>query len=292
MREMVLNHASLLAPNQHIAIEWLKDAASGMAELRRNGIVEASLRMSQPMEQTLCAPNWSLADARLALRGNPNVREEFMLLMTLAARVPLIDNADPEVAGRFEDCESATMTKEDGAPLVLCAIADHIAISFPSDPVWDRNSLTVNFIELLPDGELEDTQETIDNLSRASHAQAISDRHREILLRFQDADTMWNTRQAAFANLEFHPDVKGSVDSLAPVPFGKVADGFRQMEAGNMSNAKRLAGGISEFKIRSGPGYRIYFAEGQDKQVVLLCGTKQRQSEDIRVARDLWQNYK
>ena len=35
MREMVLNHASLQEPNQHIAVEWLKGMAAGMLVLVR-----------------------------------------------------------------------------------------------------------------------------------------------------------------------------------------------------------------------------------------------------------------
>ena len=43
MREMVLNHASLAAPDRHTALAWLKDLAIGMAQLQR--IAQSILRM-------------------------------------------------------------------------------------------------------------------------------------------------------------------------------------------------------------------------------------------------------
>ena len=46
MREMVLNHASLLSPDRHAAVERLKDVTAGMLELVRDGIVRKTLRMS------------------------------------------------------------------------------------------------------------------------------------------------------------------------------------------------------------------------------------------------------
>lgn len=42
-----------------------------------------------------------------------------------------------------------------------------------------------------------------------------------------------------------------------------------------------------------GPGYRIYFGREGERVVILLWGgTKQRQSEDISRARQLWATYK
>ena len=65
-----------------------------------------------------------------------------------------------------------------------------------------------------------------------------------------------------------------------------------RMAQGNRSNAKTLSGGISEYRINFGPGYRIYFGQAGDRIIILLVGgSKRRQSADIRLARRLWRDY-
>ena len=51
--------------------------------------------------------------------------------------------------------------------------------------------------------------------------------------------------------------------------------------------------GVSECRIDTGPGYRIYFGSDGDTLIILLGGgTKDRQQRDIVAARELWQEYK
>ena len=65
------------------------------------------------------------------------------------------------------------------------------------------------------------------------------------------------------------------------------------MESGNTSNVKSVGGGVSECRIDTGPGYRIYFGSDGDTLIILLGGgTKDRQQRDIAAARELWQEYK
>ena len=65
------------------------------------------------------------------------------------------------------------------------------------------------------------------------------------------------------------------------------------MESGNTSNVKGVGGGVSECRIDTGPGYRIYFGSDGDTLIILLGGgTKDRQQRDIVAARELWQEYK
>ena len=50
---------------------------------------------------------------------------------------------------------------------------------------------------------------------------------------------------------------------------------------------------MSECRIDTGPGYRIYFGSDGDTLIILLGGgTKDRQQRDIVAARELWQEYK
>ena len=82
------------------------------------------------------------------------------------------------------------------------------------------------------------------------------------------------------------------VGSLNIEARGRVEVALDRMSRGNLSNAKVLGGGISEYRINFGPGYRIYFGQAGNRIIILLVGgTKQRQSADIRLARRLWRNY-
>ena len=52
----------------------------------------------------------------------------------------------------------------------------------------------------------------------------------------------------------------------------KVAIAITRMAQGNLSNAKSVGGGIQEYRIDFGPGYRIYFGRDGDRLVILLGG--------------------
>lgn len=57
-----------------------------------------------------------------------------------------------------------------------------------------------------------------------------------------------------------------------------------RVELGNLGDAK-FFGGIGEFRIDYGPGYRIYFVKRGNLVVILLCGgDKTTQRRDIKHA--------
>lgn len=100
-------------------------------------------------------------------------------------------------------------------------------------------------------------------------------------------------------------EVRYYVDAYGRAPFtewaeeldnsasAKVAIAVRRMAVGNFSNAKGVGGGVLEFRIDFGPGYRIYFGREGDTLVILLSGgTKKRQQQDILDARAFWHDYK
>lgn len=79
---------------------------------------------------------------------------------------------------------------------------------------------------------------------------------------------------------------------LDPVAAARIATALYRLENGNTSNVKALGGGISEYKIHFGPGYRIYFGMDSQTLVVLLAGgTKKRQNRDVETARIHWRRY-
>lgn len=80
---------------------------------------------------------------------------------------------------------------------------------------------------------------------------------------------------------------------LDPYAAAKVTVALTRMELGNLSNVKAVGGGVLEYRIDWGPGYRIYFGRYGNKWIVLLAGgTKRRQQQDIAQAFGLWQDYK
>lgn len=73
----------------------------------------------------------------------------------------------------------------------------------------------------------------------------------------------------------------------------KITVALTRLGQGNLSNVKSVGGGVAEYRVDFGPGYRIYFGREGDQVVILLAGgTKRRQQDDIRSAIQRWQDYK
>ncbi|MEY4241362.1 MAG: hypothetical protein RJA14_1058 [Pseudomonadota bacterium] len=82
-------------------------------------------------------------------------------------------------------------------------------------------------------------------------------------------------------------------DSLAPVAAAKVTVAVTRIARGAVSNVKGVGDGVQEYRIDSGPGYRIYFGRDGDRLVILIGGgTKRRQDKDIEAAKRQWADYK
>ena len=218
MREMVLNHASVLVPDRNTAVEWLKDIAISASTLVHKGIAQKSLRMCHYDYEIPCLEDWSLYDAYEELRRS-GARDEYALLRGLSAKVPLLSEVEWEVADRFRMCEAVgcdaiALSSKHGEPLVLCAITDGIAVGFPSRSVWDRDRITVTFDEMLPDGRIEEVSEIIDNLARHAHAESICARFRDELRQLTSPAALWQAREAAFPSLQFGLDVESHLAGL------------------------------------------------------------------------------
>ena len=82
-------------------------------------------------------------------------------------------------------------------------------------------------------------------------------------------------------------------DDLDAQAATKVTVALTRMERGNLSNVKGVGGGVQEYRIAWGPGYRLYFGQDGDTLIILLCGgTKRRQQDDIAEAQAHWAEYK
>ena len=72
----------------------------------------------------------------------------------------------------------------------------------------------------------------------------------------------------------------------------RVTAALDRMGRGILSNTKSVGPGVLEYRIDSGPGYRIYFGRDGETLIVLLGGgTKRRQQGDIETAKRLWRDY-
>ena len=73
----------------------------------------------------------------------------------------------------------------------------------------------------------------------------------------------------------------------------KVTTALYRIGRGNFSNVEGVGGGVFEYRIDFGPGYRIYFGKDGEALVVLLGGsTKKRQQQAIQAAEQSWKGYK
>ena len=217
MREMVFNHASARIAGQRrdTLYAWLKDIAVGMSRLVHDGVVRKSLRSHRDLYTIQCFQDCTLWDAFLALR-KAGCRDEFAFLSGLASRAPLTVDIEESIKDRFLSTESKRISGTDEEPLILCAIADWIAVSIPSSPSWDCDRLQVHFRELLPNESMEECSEMVDQLSRPDHAKLILDRHvSRIRLGCENPSALWQRRREAFPNLLFGPDVEHNLVSCA-----------------------------------------------------------------------------
>nr|WP_249158739.1 type II toxin-antitoxin system RelE/ParE family toxin [Bradyrhizobium jicamae] len=68
----------------------------------------------------------------------------------------------------------------------------------------------------------------------------------------------------------------------------RIASRIALIERGTLGDVKSLGGGLSEFRVDYGPGYRLYAAQRGAALVILLCGgDKRKQDADIKRARAL-----
>lgn len=73
----------------------------------------------------------------------------------------------------------------------------------------------------------------------------------------------------------------------------RVTTALYRMRQGNFSNVEGVGGGVFEYRIDFGPGYRVYFGKDGETVVVLLGGsTKKRQGQAIQAAHESWKEYK
>ena len=82
-------------------------------------------------------------------------------------------------------------------------------------------------------------------------------------------------------------------DELEATAAARITIALVRMGQGNLSNVKSVGAGVQEYRIDTGPGYRIYFGRDGETLIILLAGgTKRRQQRDIEDAQTRWADYK
>jgi putative addiction module killer protein len=88
----------------------------------------------------------------------------------------------------------------------------------------------------------------------------------------------------------FDDALHGIRDSRA---VARIAAATIKMRSGLLGKWRSLQRGLYEMKIDYGPGYRIYYGkDGETLVVLVLCGDKRTQDNDIEVAHAYWKDYK
>lgn len=68
----------------------------------------------------------------------------------------------------------------------------------------------------------------------------------------------------------------------------RILKAIDHLSLGHFGNVKSVGGGISELRVDSGPGYRVYFARRGERLILLAYGgDKSRQKTDIARAREI-----
>lgn len=217
MREMILNHASVKLTKLHRGqvTPWLKDIVLGMSQLVEARVVQKGLRMSQETYATVCFDDYTLGHAIDDLR-KAGFKEEYVFLSRLATKTPLLADTSEVTKNRFLSCETQMLPGIDGWPLLLCAITDSVALSFPSRSIWEKEKIEIEFQELLSDESYEQRFEEIEQLSRSSHAQPICDRHlANIQTGCRNPAQLWEFRKRSFPYLCFGRDVEANLWTCA-----------------------------------------------------------------------------
>lgn len=78
---------------------------------------------------------------------------------------------------------------------------------------------------------------------------------------------------------EFEAWLDGLKDRTTQI---RIVARLRQAEAGNLGDWKPVGGRISEMRVHSGSGYRLYFSRQGGVLIIMLAGgSKSTQSRDI-----------
>ena len=82
-------------------------------------------------------------------------------------------------------------------------------------------------------------------------------------------------------------------DELEARAAARVVAAKVKLSEGHFGKLKPVGGGVAEYRIDYGPGYRLYLGQDGTQLIILLIGgDKSGQDKDIQEAMSLWREYK
>ena len=215
MREFVLNDGSLeAAASRAEAMVHLRDVAKAAASLVARKIAISVLRSTKPLMELPCSAEDTFWGCLQGLHKNSETRDEGLFLSRMATKSPIYADLPIPLADRYWGVQEIAGSRLSATSLILCAITDSIAVSLPTDLVWDRDALTIPFNEMSLAGEVEPAEEPIDNIARSRHVDAIAERGRARLSGSLSAASFWENRGQAFPDIAFAPCTREQVEAL------------------------------------------------------------------------------
>ena len=80
---------------------------------------------------------------------------------------------------------------------------------------------------------------------------------------------------------------------LKPQGQARIATRLDRIANGLLTDVKSVGEGVQEYRIHGQNPFRLYFGhDGNEVIILLIGGTKHRQSADIKTAKDYWLDYK
>lgn len=84
------------------------------------------------------------------------------------------------------------------------------------------------------------------------------------------------------------------LDSIEGQPaYGRIMARLESVERGNFGDHRSVGEGVCELRIDFGIGYRVYYGQdGKELVILLVCGAKPTQTQDIETAKEYWRDYR
>jgi hypothetical protein len=171
-----------------------------------------TVRTNEAFQTIELAPGYGLQQWRNDPSGN---RDEQRFFGTLLTRSPHLDGLIDSLIQRA-DLSEVRFHGRSAMGLHAALLLDAIAISWPSDDLWDTSCLMVQYQSLSDQLELEESEVSILHCSHAghwsSHREGIEYRQKTAI---NSGVELWERHEQLFPHLEFCGDAPDQIRSLS-----------------------------------------------------------------------------
>jgi putative addiction module killer protein len=291
--EMVLNDLSLITPvdNPGIARAMMTKLIEVLSAAKIYGV--KTLRTQDNIYDLLLATDYPvsrwLKDDRQVDR-----EERSFFLRELDRKTPLLTEVNDRTIQENAELSDFSYQGQPAYALGVAYLLQALAVSFNSDSQWDYDSLNLEIIKL---------DESTDSMVN-SNAAIVHASRREHILQHQSwiksrlQAKPWQIQDnllPCYCTVEGKNLIAEWLDSIKdPQTREFITARLSQVKQGLLGDCKPLVngGGVWELRIFARAAYRIYYGQVTKTQFILLCGgDKSSQSQDIKNAKQYWQDY-